>query len=109
MNERMTWPRASERPKRALWRQIIADVFDIPVAFMAESKGAPVGNAINAGVGVGVFKSYDVVKDWVKFSNYEQPNPEAHAKYEQYYAIYDRLYGELKDEYQALAKATGYR
>ena len=65
--------------------------------------------AINAGVGVGVFKSYDVVKDWVKFSNYEQPNSEAHAKYEQYYAIYGRLYGELKDEYQALAKATGYR
>ena len=95
--------------KSALWRQIIADVFDVPVAFMAESKGAPVGNAINAGVGVGVFKSYDVVKDWVKFSNYEQPNSEAHAKYEQYYAIYDRLYGELKDEYQALAKATGYR
>lgn len=95
--------------KSALWRRIIADVFDIPVAFMAESKGAPVGNAINAGVGVGIFKSYDVVKDWVKFSNYEQPNSEAHAKYEQYYAIYDRLYGELKDEYQALAKATGYR
>lgn len=95
--------------KSELWRQIVADVFNIPVAFMAESKGAPVGNAINAGVGVGVFKSYGVAKNWVKFSNYHEPNQQAHEKYMRYFEIYDRLYGKLADEYQALAKATGYK
>lgn len=95
--------------KSELWRQIMADVFDVPVAYTAESKGAPVGNAINAGVGVGVFKDYSMVKDWIKVSNYHEPNPKAHAQYMQYFEIYDRLYGKLKDEYQALAKATGYK
>jgi Sugar (pentulose and hexulose) kinases len=95
--------------KSALWRQIIADVFDIPVAFMSESKGAPFGNAVNAGVGVGIYKEYSVAKDWVKISDYHQPNPQVHQKYMEYYAIFDRLYSKIEDEYTALAKATGYQ
>ena len=34
--------------KSALWRRIIADVFDIPVAFMAESKGASASGSSRA-------------------------------------------------------------
>jgi xylulokinase len=95
--------------KSALWRQIVADVFNIPVAYMSESKGAPVGNAINAGVGVGVFKDYSVAKEWVKFSDHHAPNAETHAEYMKYYAIFDRLYGKVADEFDALAAATGYQ
>ena len=95
--------------KSALWRQIIADVFDIPVAFMEDSKGAPVGNAINAGVGVGVFQDYSVSRQWVHFSNRHEPNPAAHAEYMKYFEIFERLYGKIADEYIALAEATGYR
>lgn len=95
--------------KSRLWRQIICDVFGIPVAFMAESKGAPVGNAINAGVGVGVFKNYDVAKDWVHFSDVHEPNLETHGRYMEFFDIYSRLYGKIAEEYRALAKATGYQ
>ncbi len=95
--------------KSALWRQIVSDVFNIPVVFMADSKGAPVGNAINAGVGVGVFQNYDVAKEWVNFSNHHAPREQAHEEYMKYYKIFDRLYGKVADEYQELAKATGYK
>ena len=37
-----------------LWRQIISDILNVKGAYMAECPGAPLGNAINAGVGVGV-------------------------------------------------------
>ena len=95
--------------KSALWRQIVADMFDIPVAYMKESKGAPVGNAILAGVGTGVFKDFSVVEDWVHFSDTHQPDPKIHAEYEKYYEIFCRLYGEVAPEFDALASATGYQ
>ncbi|HIU34950.1 MAG TPA: FGGY-family carbohydrate kinase [Candidatus Pullichristensenella excrementigallinarum] len=94
--------------KSALWRQIVSDVFDIPVAYMEESKGAPVGNAVLAGVGVGLYPDFSVVEDWVQFSDHHEPNPQAHEEYMKYYEIFCRLYGEVEGEYKELAKATGY-
>ena len=95
--------------KSPLWRQIISDVFDIPVSFMKESKGAPVGNAINAGVGTGVFKDYSVAKKWVDFSDNHAPDPEKHKTYVKYFEVFERLYPKLKDEYIALSEVTGYK
>ena len=94
--------------KSALWRQIVSDVFDIPVAYMEESKGAPVGNAVLAGVGVGLYPDFSVVEDWVHFSDHHEPNSQAHEEYMKYYEIFCRLYGEVEGEYKELAKATGY-
>ena len=94
--------------KSALWRQIVADVFDIPVAYMADSKGAPAGDAVLAGVGVGLYKDFSVVEDWVNFSSCHQPDPKTHQEYMKYYDIFQRLYGELAGEFQNLARATGY-
>lgn len=94
--------------KSALWRQIVSDIFNIPVAFMADSKGAPVGNAVLAGVGVGLYKDFSVVEDWVNFSNRHEPNPGTHEEYMKYYDIFCRLYGEVAGEFEHLAKATGY-
>ena len=95
--------------KSALWRQIIADVFDIPVAYMEQSKGAPMGNAINAGVGTGVFKDYNIAREWVRFTDRHEPDAGSHATYMKYYGIFERLYPRVKEEYVELAKATGYR
>ena len=52
--------------KSDLWRQIIADILNVDCAWAKESKGAPLGNAINAGVGVGVYDSYAIAKEWNK-------------------------------------------
>ncbi|MDL2289566.1 FGGY-family carbohydrate kinase [Clostridia bacterium OttesenSCG-928-F22] len=94
--------------KSALWRQIVCDVFNVPVAFKQGASGAPLGNALIAGVGTGVFKDFSVAKPWSTISHFHEPNAEAHEKYMEYYAIYQRLYMRLKDEYAELAKVTGY-
>lgn len=94
--------------KSELWRQIISDVFNTPVVYMKQSKGAPAGNAINAGVGTGVFKDYSIALDWVSYTDRNEPDRARHQQYMKYYEIFERLYGKVKDEYSALADATGF-
>jgi xylulokinase len=80
-----------------MWRQIIADVLNIECVFATSSKGAPVGNAVAAGVGVGVFKDYGVVRDWVKYGPKAVPDPATNARYRKLYAVYRDLYPAVRD------------
>ncbi len=93
--------------KSKLWRQIVADILNVPVVY-SESMGAPVGNAIAAGVGVGVFKDYSVVNEWLNLADSHQPKPENNKEYMKYYEIYKRLYKDNKKSFNLLADATGY-
>ncbi|MBI5091379.1 MAG: FGGY-family carbohydrate kinase [Candidatus Hydrogenedentes bacterium] len=88
-----------------MWRQIISDVLNIECVFATSSKGAPVGNAVAAGVGVGIFKNYDVVRDWVSYGPKTIPDPETNARYRKLYAIYRDLYPAVKDQFVRLAEA----
>ena len=92
--------------KSKLWRQIISDVLNIPCAWRRESKGAPVGNAIAAGVGVGIFKDYSIAKKWAGETKKEDttiPNLKNNQVYMKYYDIYRELYDNNKDLFQRLA------
>ncbi len=89
----------------AMWRQIIADILNVECALAVSSKGAPVGNAVAAGVGVGIYKNYDVVQDWVQIGAHALPNKENHARYKKLYAVYRDLYPAIKDLYVRLAEA----
>ena len=88
-----------------IWRQIVADILNVECVFARSSKGAPVGNAVAAGVGVGIFKNYDIVKDWVELGDSSTPNAENHALYRQLYGIFRDLYPALKDHFVEMAEA----
>ena len=88
-----------------LWRQIIADILDVECVFAVASKGAPVGNAVAAGVGVGLFKNYDVVKDWVQLGPRTLPNPRNRELYAKLYAVFRDLYPALKDQFVKVSEA----
>ena len=62
----------------------------------------------DSGVGVGVFKDYDVVQDWINFSDHIEPSKELNEFYMKLYKIYLKLYPALKDNFEDLALATGY-
>ena len=91
--------------KSNLWRQIIADVFGVPVAYQEEQKGAPEGNAICVGVASGVFPDYSVAKQWVNFTAINEPNMKNHEIYMELFEIYQNLYKGVKDQYDVLANA----
>ena len=88
-----------------LWRQIIADILDVECVYAESSKGAPVGNAVAAGVGAGVFKNYDVVKDWVKLGAKSVPDAERHERYMKLYGVFRDLYPALKGHFVRAAEA----
>lgn len=92
--------------KSGLWRQIIADVLGIPCAWRRESKGAPVGNAVAAGVGVGVYRDYSVVTDWLggtKPEDTTEPDTGNHEIYMEHYRIYRKLYENNRELFRELA------
>jgi xylulokinase len=93
--------------KSRLWRQIVADVLNEPCAWARESKGAPVGNAITAGVGIGVFPDYSIAKEWNKApapEDLSKPNEENHRIYMKYYEIYRSLYENNRELFCELAQ-----
>ena len=80
--------------KSKLWRQIIADILNVPCKWRQSSRGAPVGSAINAGVGVGVFKDYSIATEW-NFSDQKETILEPISQNNEIYMKYMRLYREL--------------
>jgi xylulokinase len=90
----------------SLWRQIISDILNKECVYIKKSRGAPLGNAINAGVGVGIFKDYHIIKDWLTITDKIKPNPKLHQLYNKMYRIYRELYPTLKKHYKELAQIT---
>ena len=85
-----------------LWRQILSDILGIPIAHIQENVGAPVGDVILAGVGVGQFKDEKIAKDWANVCETNYPNIENSIKYKKYFNIYQELYEKTKDLFASL-------
>ncbi len=87
-----------------LWRQIIADVFNVPNIMVKRRTGAPYGDAILAGIATGIFADFSVVKDWVEYIEPMNPQPGNHELYMELFTLYKRIYEHLKDDFAILAK-----
>jgi xylulokinase len=82
--------------RSAIWRQILADVLDVPLQRpRLAAEATALGAAVAAGVGVGLLPGYSVAADWVKTVSGEQPHPDG-------VAVYDRLYPLFCAAYDAL-------
>lgn len=81
-----------------LWTQMKADITGKPIAVPASDTATTLGAALLAGVGVGMYDSFeDAVMQTVKVSRHHQPNPENHKKYMENYETYLALYENLKE------------
>jgi xylulokinase len=62
--------------RNALWNRIKADVLGIPVRVLARGEGAPLGAALLAGFGAGLFPSLDqAAAAWVSGGQKVEPDP----------------------------------
>lgn len=80
-----------------LWNQIKADSLDVPVSRLNRSEGAPLGVAMIAGYGVGLFDDLGTAADqWLSVGSRIEPDPELKTYYdkraEQYERLIDALY-----------------
>jgi xylulokinase len=82
--------------RSAVWRQILADVLDLPVWLPAlTTEATALGAVVAGGVGVGLFKDFNVVDRLVSPREAEHPQP---AQHQQYAALLDLF----REAYQAL-------
>lgn len=90
--------------KSALWRQILADVYGLPVALLdLPAQATALGAAIAGGVAVGLYPDYSVAQDLVPVQVVTEPDPSNRAVYEGLYRIYKESYVALEPIYQRLA------
>jgi len=71
-----------------LWRQIIADVTGLAMDYIPDAQGAPLGDAILAGLGTGVITDHTVIEDWLGEKVKTEPNPKMIGLYDDYYDLY---------------------
>lgn len=91
--------------KNPLWRRIITDVFNVPTVFVKSRIGAPLGDAVLAGVSTKVFPDFSIAKRKAEYIDRLEPVKENHELYMQYYAIYKSLYEHVKEDFVKLAAA----
>lgn len=95
--------------KNHQWLQIVSDVSGVPQEVPAQTIGASYGDAFLAGLASGVIPSLTVLDSaWVRAERTIRPDPQAHDLYQEYYAIYRRLYAHTVEDQHDLA-TLGYK
>lgn len=88
-----------------LWNQIKADVLGRPIRLPRAATGAPLGDAIVAAVGAGMYPTVEAaVAQMVEPGSEYAPNPEPAARYDALYRIYVGLYPALRESFHQLAQ-----
>lgn len=90
--------------RNPLWRQILADVYELPIlrpALLTEATS--LGAAIAGGVGVGLFPDFEVVHRFVRVEEGESPDPEHCQQYGVLYDLFRQAYIALKPIFDGLA------
>ena len=84
--------------RSALWQQIQADIYEMPVELTEADEGPAYGAALLAGVGTGHWPSVEVACEAaVRVAKIIQPNPKVAAQMKRQYAQYRKLYPALRE------------
>ncbi|MFW6263826.1 MAG: FGGY-family carbohydrate kinase [Thermotogota bacterium] len=78
--------------KSKVWVQIFADVTGYNMKLIQNEVEAPLGDAFLAGLGVGVFKKPETIKDWITLKDSVKVNRENHQLYNTFYLDFLELY-----------------
>jgi len=99
--------------KSRIWRQIKADILQVPYCQINIDEGGCLGASILAGVGINLFRDLvSPVESIVKVVERQDPQPEFVDRYTELYQIYNKLDTTLEsekiyDEYIATLRQTG--
>jgi len=94
--------------KGAVWRQMMADIYNIEVRkpkYLEEATS--MGAAVIAGIGAGVFEGFDVIDRFVEIEAVHNPIEENRQKYLPMMAVFDECYHALGGIYDRLAEIKG--
>jgi xylulokinase len=86
------------------WRQIMADIYGIPIqrpALLAEATSF--GAALAGGIGVGIYKDWSMAETLIPIVDELQPNLQLVTQYEKMYDIFNRVYDAFEPLFQDVA------
>lgn len=89
--------------KGAVWRQMMADVFNtqITVPALLDEAGA-MGAAVNAGVGAGIFENFSAIDRFLEIRSVHMPDEQAVTKYLPAKELFNDCYEALKNVFQKM-------
>ena len=94
--------------KGKLWRQMMADVYGLPVRMPAYLEEATsMGAAVAAGVGVGLFQDFSVISSFNRTQDVLAPEMGNHGKYRKLGELFDACYEAVCEPYELLANWKG--
>jgi len=71
-----------------LWRQIIADITGVGMSYIPGAQGAPIGDAMLAGLGTKTISDSSVIDKWMPEKIEIKPNPRNKEAYNHFYRLY---------------------
>ena len=90
--------------RSALWRQMLADVYELPICQTGSDEGPALGAALLAAVGCGIYGSVgEACRAAVTTRKKVLPDKERGGRYDDFYNIYKGLYKSLKDSFRQLS------
>ncbi|MEG0984850.1 MAG: FGGY-family carbohydrate kinase [Clostridia bacterium] len=91
--------------KGAVWRQIMADVYGakIKVPKLLE-EATSMGAAVTGGVGVGLFKDFDAIDQFIEIDCVHEPDAKAHLAYQPIRETFELCYQSLLPLYAHMAQ-----
>lgn len=90
--------------KSALWRQILADVYGLPIELLdLPANATALGAAVAGGVGVGLYPDYRVARALAPVVRVHHPNPATQPRYAALYALFQQSYTLLEPIFDRLA------
>ena len=89
--------------RSSLWVQIMADVFGQVINVPGEPEGSAFGAAILGMYALDIIGDIKEVNNFINIKERYQPNMENNARYQELYAIYERIYWNLQNEFEAIA------
>lgn len=87
-----------------LWNQIKADILGLPILLPETSVGAPFGDAVLVGMGLGLYP--DVrrsLRDMVRIRSRHEPDWDNHSLYQELYRVFRSIYEHLREDFDKAA------
>ena len=88
------------------WNRIMADIYGVPVHRLAILEEATsMGAALAGGIGVGLYQGFSMIETMNRVVQVVEPDPQAHARYEEQFSIFEAAYQALMPIFDMIAEA----
>ncbi len=85
-----------------LWRQIVADVFGLPVQRLEVGEQSALGAVLLAGGGIGCFEPGPTAQTWATYGPPVEPNGQRHAFYQTLLPLFRSAYQKHREDFRQL-------